>query len=165
MVPFTILQLTAIALAADARGPITTHYSPVEIVATPAGDRDGECASLRLSMTSASRSVVHSFCRSARVYDMKYGVIIINDNVNISDLTVYYARKGKIVKAGYRINAAGQGKLDASSLVIRRGNRNVFKTDVTFSFSGKGTIGPRTLGYRCVTVDRVGLRDTAGKCR
>jgi hypothetical protein len=162
---FLILQLSEIALAADAQGSITTHYSPIKIVATPAGERDGECASLSLSMPSATRIITHDFCRSARVYDMEYGVIVINDNVKLSSLTVYYAKEDKIGRLSYRGKFARSRKLESSSFVLRNGNSDLLKVDLTLSFSGRNTIGPRTLDYRCITVDRVGLRDAAGKCR
>ena len=165
MLLFPMLQLGAIAVAADAQGPIAIHHNPINIVATPAGERDGDCAALRLSMPGKARNVVHKFCRSARVYDMGYGVVIIDDNVNVSELSIYYARRSGIVESNYRIKLGGSGRVDSSSFVLKSVNRDLLKTELTLSFSGEGAIGPRTLGYRCITVDSAGMKDAKGKCR
>lgn len=161
----SILHLGAIAVAANAQGHVSIRHSPIKIEATPAGDRDGDCATLRLSVSGKVKGLVHKFCRSSRIYDMNYGVVIIDDNVSISDMTVYYARNGEIAESKYRFRPAAPLKVETASFVLKGGNLGFLKAEATLSLSGQADLGPRTLGYRCVTVDRAGLRDIAGKCR
>ena len=160
---FLLMQLSAATIQLDAKGPVSVRNIPIKVAATPAGDRDEDCAFLRLYTNTQSQNLTHQFCRSARLYDMNFGVAIVNDNVSVSTLTLYRIRNGKLIKLSYMyshsVNPASM------SFNLSGSSKEVLRFDLEILFEDKVKVGPRKLAYRCLIVNKAGISDATGLCQ
>jgi hypothetical protein len=94
-----LAQVGAISLNAGSHGNIPVRHSPLSVRAVAAGDRDEDCAKLLISRRGArGPTTQHRFCRSARIYDMNFGIVVINDNVSRSQFALYCPLGGRVGK-------------------------------------------------------------------
>ena len=149
MIAILILPVV-VALNLDSAGNIDQGRGPMRIVAHPAGPRDDDCARLVISARYSKSSKTHSFCRSARVYIEKKRIIVIDDNVNISGISIYGVTSGRISVATYTPNKVRLSAISALFFSSGLDHNTVNKIDVIIRLSNAKIVGPETALRRCL---------------
>lgn len=154
-----LLKAGVIMLNSSTRGEIPLGGS-ILMKVTPAGDRDEDCSIVTIRLKNRPISINHDFCRAARIYRIDNSVIIINDNVSLSTLSLYAQNGPKIIHKTSRSFL----NFDANSIILRDMSRNNIRFDIIGTIYRNGLNERSFITYRCVRVSKVNIIETKGKC-
>lgn len=162
---FYIIQLSAILINSGSQGNVAVRHSPLTIKAVPAGDRDGDCATLLISKRNGQgRAIKHSFCRSARIYDMTSGVVIINDNVDRSELYMYHAAGSRITAKRYHVSLRDKGTISVTTFVYKGGTNHRVAFDLTVRTANPRGVGSEGVYYKCLEIRGQQISEGPSRC-